>query len=143
MKFIRDSELQQGTFETPCGNNEFPIFVEDENGEIVYSGKNKNIQKEIDSYKDSVLLSKIVERCCLTGEFLEAPAECFGDTRVLPKDLMDAENRKIKAQSFIDSLSDQDLNTLNEVGFDEFIKSKLETAAKKEEPVQKEVNDNE
>lgn len=110
----------------PSGEPNIPIFEYDENGELVDTGKTRNIDAEIQSHKDEVLLSKIIERSALTGETLAAPVECFGDATVLPKDLLDAHNRGQQVQSFVDSLSDDQLKILNDQGFDALVLSVLE-----------------
>ena len=110
----------------PAGEPNIPIFEYDENGELVDTGKTRNIDAEIQSHKDEVLLSKIIERCGLTGETLVAPVECFGDATALPKDLLDAHNRGQQVQSFVDSLSDDQLKILNDQGFDALVLSVLD-----------------
>ena len=119
---------------SPSGCPERPIFEFDENGELVDTGKKTNTDALIDSYKDSVLLENIIKRCSMTGETFYAPEECFGDSRVLPTDLLDAKMKGSKVQSFVDSLSDADLSLLNEKGFDEFLLSKLKSVSTKTEP---------
>lgn len=124
------------------GNKEFPIFEYNEDGELVDSGKKENVYEKIQSYKDEVLLENIIKRCGLTGETLEAPKECFGDTTVMPKSLLELKQSGQKVQSFVDSLSDSDLILLNEKGFDAFILSKIADAKKASEK-KDEVSDHE
>lgn len=130
--FVKDGDLRVDP-SGPAGESVFPIFELDENGDVVDTGRKKNIQAEIESFKDSVLLSKIIERCQLTGESLEAPIGAFGDARVLPQNLMELKERQNRVSDFVDSLSDADLASLNELGFDAFLSAKL-SALKKETP---------
>lgn len=109
-----------------AGDPELPIFALNDQGEVIDTGKKKNTDKEIQSHKDEVLLSKIIERCGFTGETLIAPPECFGDASQLPKDLLDAHQKGQQVQRFVDSLDDNQLNLLNEKGFDALVLSVLE-----------------
>lgn len=114
---------------SPQGDNEFPVFELNADGEVVDSGKKTDVNALIQTYKDGVLLENIIRRASMTGESFVAPSDCFGDSRVLPKDLLDAKLHSQRVQSFVDGLSDSDLALLNEKGFDEFLTSKIAAAA--------------
>lgn len=113
------------------GCPETPVFEFDENGELVDTGRKINTDAEIQSHKDEVLLSKIIERCGLTGESLLAPVESFGDATLMPRSILEAHEQAQRVQFFVNGLSDDDLKSLNEIGFDAFISEKIKAAAQK------------
>ena len=123
------------------GSKEAPIYEYNEEGELVLTDKKDNVYARIQSFKDEVLLENIIKRCALTGETLSAPEDCFGDSRMLPKDLLDLKQQGQKVQSFVDKLSDDDLQSLNEKGFDAFLMDKI--SALKEKKVVEEVKKDE
>lgn len=125
------------------GEKEFPIFQLNDDGEVVESGKMENIDAKIQSFKDEVLLENIIKRCSVTGETLEAAKQYFGDSRVLPKSMLEAKIQQNNIQGFVDSLSENDLSLLNEKGFDAFLSSKIEALKSKPQEVKQEVSDNE
>lgn len=141
-KFALPFAGKRERFYCSSGDKEFPIFEYNEDGELVDTGRKENVYDKIQSYKDEVLLENIIKRCGLTGETLEAPKEAFGDSTVLPQSLLELKQNGQKVQSFVDSLSDDDLKSLNDKGFDAFLLDKLQ-AMKAKEQDNKGVNDNE
>lgn len=114
-------------FYCDIGTHDIPVFGLDENGEVVVTGST-DLFAQIQSHKDEVLLDKIIARCALTGETLTCSDEAFGDSTILPKDLLDAKNQALKVDSFKSGLSSDDLSFLMEKGFDDFLKYKIEQA---------------
>lgn len=145
-KFRTAFEEKRVRFNSPEGSREFPVFQEDEKGELNEIGKT-NVYEKIQSYKDECLLDNIIKRCSETGETLIAPKEQFFDTTVLPKDRLEVENKVSEVKSFVASLSKEDQAALFEKGFDQFIADKIKESAAKVQPTpapkSEEVSDNE
>lgn len=127
MSKFRTASSERVRFQADSGTREVPTFQFDDSGELIVSGKT-DLFAQIQSFKDDVLLDKILLRCSLSGESLEAPAEAFGDATILPKDLLEAKTMSNNVDSFKSSLSKDDLSMLLDKGFDEFIKFKVEQA---------------
>lgn len=124
MSKFRTSSSDRIRFQADPGTREVPTFQFDENGDLVVSGKT-DLFAQIQSFKDDVLLDKILLRCSLTGDSFEASADAFGDATVLPKDLLEAKTMSNNVDSFKSTLSQDDLSLLLEKGFDEFLKFKI------------------
>lgn len=111
---------------TPSGSDLFPEFVEKEQDVFEPTGKMTNVYKKIQTYKDEVLLENILKRCLETGETLSVVAPSnFGDTTKMPKTLLEAHDQLQKADSFVNSLSEDDQSFLMEKGFDAFLSDKI------------------
>lgn len=131
---------------TPSGCDLFPEFVEKEQDVLVPTGKMTNVYKKIQTYKDDVLLENILKRCLESGESLSVVAPSnFGDTTKMPKSLLEAHDQLQKANSFVNSLSDDDQSFLMEKGFDAFLAEKIKNmqSVKKEEIKSSEVKSDE
>lgn len=109
------------------GTHEVPVFGLDDNGDVIITGST-DLFAQIQSHKDEVLLDKIIARCALTGETLTCSDDSFGDSTILPKDLLEAKTQALKVDSFKSGLSSEDLSFLMEKGFDDFLKYKIEQA---------------
>lgn len=112
---------------TPSGSDLFPEFVEKEQDVLERTGKMTNVYQKIQTYKDEVLLENILKRCLETGESLSVVAPSnYGDTTKLPKSLLEAHDQMQKADSFVNSLSEEDQSFLMEKGFDAFLADKIQ-----------------
>lgn len=131
MSKFRTSSSERVRFQCDSGSHEVPTFEFDETGELVVSGKT-DLFAQIQSFKEDVLLDKILLRCSLTGESLMAPPEAYGDATVFPKDLLEAKQMSTGVDRFKSSLSSEDLSYLLDKGFDEFIKFKVSQAQSSE-----------
>lgn len=128
-EYKRAKDFVTGQYVSPSGETVDHVFRFNEKHELVDTGKTVDIQKQIDSYLDDVLIEKIVQRSLMTGESFEASPEMFGDATKIPKSLLELQQEGQKVQNFVDGLSDSDLSRLNEVGFDSFMKEKIEARA--------------
>lgn len=132
-KFVSAYSEKQ-SFVCPSGTQEVPVFSVDENNDVVPSGKT-NLFAEIQSHLSEVVLDKLIARCELAGTSLEAPDEMFGDSTILPSDLLDAKSQINSVNAFKSSLSSDDLSLLLEKGFDEYVKIKLAAAVSSSDTV--------
>lgn len=122
---MEKKEERLNRFRTPLGSRFVPIFELNEKDEVVDSGKRHDLYAEIQSYRESVELDKIVARSLISGETFLPPKEAFGDATILPHDPLEAMNLSKQAQFFMNSLSSEDKELLESKGFDAFIAEKI------------------